>query len=248
MKYCLWFVVMVAGSNISAQVPGFMGKRFSFFIEANPTPALFVQNSNNAVVANPGGDQSLPAKENRFAFNVRPQLTFEYLVHRDVSIGLSYSRISIGTARAYLLPGQDAENHEYNLNPDVVKGQAMGLHFKFYKFNRSASIAPIGYYQTLSIYGTQTNTYDSKKSKVKQFKNDFVYPVASLGIGRQAMIAKNLILKTGVEIGWAFVPFNFLKETADDWTVQEYSGYNVHRSLFGHYVFNINIAVGYIPF
>jgi hypothetical protein len=247
MRYYL-IALFLMGNAAIAQVPGYMGKRFSFFLEGNPTPALFVQNLNNTVIANPGGDQATTDKVNRFAFNFRPQVTMEYLVHRDVSIGLSYSRIGIGTTRAYLVPPRTEDDHEYELDPDVVKGDAAGLHFKFFKFNQSASVAPIGLYQTFSIYVTRTNTYDDKKSKVKQFKNDFLYPVASLSVGRQSMIAKNLIIKTGVEFGWAFVPFNFLFETPDDWTVQEYSGYNVHRSLFGHYIFSFNVAIGYTPF
>ena len=247
MRYYLSMFILL-GSSAMAQVPGYMGKRFSFFLEGNPTPALFVQNSNNTVIANPGGDQANTDKVNRFAFNFRPQVTLEYLVHRDVSIGLSYSRINIGTARAYVVPPRTEDDHDYMLDMDVVKGDAAGIHLKFFKFRQSGSIAPIGFYQTFSVYATRTNTYDSKKSSTKQFKNDFVYPVASISVGRQSMIAKNLILKTGVEFGWAFVPFNFMMETEDAWTVQEYSGYNVHRSLFGHYLFNFNIAIGYTPF
>ncbi|HEY0742570.1 MAG TPA: hypothetical protein VGD40_13940 [Chryseosolibacter sp.] len=244
MKFYLILFCFVAGSAV-AQVPGYMGKRLSIFLEGNPTPALFVQNSNNAVIADPGGDGANAAKVNRFAFNFRPQASIEYLVHRDVSLGVSYSRISIGTARAYTVDPTHEEQHVFSLNHDVVKGQAAGLHLKIFQFKKSASLAPIGFYQGFSVYVTQTNTYDTKKSKAKQFKNDFLYPVAAFTFGRQSMIAKNLLLKTGAEFGWAFVPFNFMTETIDDWNVQEYSGYNVHRSLFGSYLFNLNVAVGY---
>lgn len=244
MKFYLMFFSLVAGSAF-AQVPGYMGKRLSIFLEGNPTPALFVQNPNNAVIADPGGDGANAAKVNRFAFNFRPQVSLEYLVHRDVSLGVSYSRISIGTARAYVLAPEQEESHSFSLDHDVVRGQAAGLHLKFFQFKNSASLAPIGFYQGFSVYVTQTNTYDTKKSKAKQFKNDFLYPAATYSFGRQSMIAKNLLLKTGAEFGWAFVPFNFLTETQEDWNIQEYSGYNVHRSLFGSYLFNLNVALGY---
>lgn len=245
MRTCLLFTFLFFSAAVSAQVPGFMGRRLSIFLEANPTPAVFVQNSNNRVVINPGGDDARADDVSRFAFNFRPQATVEYLVHRDISIGLSYSRISMGTIRGYQ---NDQLDTDFSVDQDVVKGQAVGVHVKMYQFKNSASIAPIGFYKTLSVYVTQTNTYDTRNSAVKQFKNEFIYPVATLGLGRQSMIARNLILKTGVEVGWAFVPTNFFQETEDDWDAQEYAGYNVHQSLFGYYVFSINVAIGYTLF
>lgn len=241
-----WLLMMMLLSSVaSAQVPGFMGKRFCIFLEGNPTPALFVQNANNEVIVNPGGDDARTNSVNRFAFNFRPQVTLEYLLGRDVSLGLSYSQISVGTTRAYQV---NEDQHPYLIDHDVVRGRSLGLHLKMYQFRKSASIAPIGFYNTLSVYLTQTNTYDTKRSKVRQFKNDFTYPVGTIAFGRQTMIVKNLILKTGVEIGWAFVPINFISETEDDWTIQEYAGYNVHQSLVGHYIFNLNVALGYTLF
>ncbi len=242
MRYQLLVAWVLAAAGAYAQVPGFMGKRFSLFLEANPTPALLVQNANNETVV---GGGSRAHKENLFAYTFRPQGTIEYLVHRDVSLGVSYSRISVGTVRGILTSPTDSE---FTADYDVIKGQALGLHVKLYKFNESNSIAPIGFYKTLSVYLTQTNSYENRKSKTKLFEKEFIYPVASLGVGRQSMIAKGLILKTGVEFGWAFVPFNFFKESEDEWTMQEYAGYNVHQSLFGHYLFNVNVAIGYMIF
>lgn len=247
IRHSLVGCAILISLQLSAQVPGFMGKRFTLFLEGNPTPAFFVQNQNNQLVYNfAGGARTNDV--NRFAFNFRPQITAEYLVSRDVSMGISYSRIAVGTTRGYLDQYQDPGSTNYNVDQDVVRGQAAGLHLKFYGFDRSASIAPIGFYQTFSVYVTQTNTYDNKKSKVKQFKNDFIYPSATISMGRQSMIAKGLLLKTGVELGWAFVPINFLTETQDDWTMQEYAGYNLHQSLAGYYLFSLNVALGYTLF
>jgi hypothetical protein len=247
MRNILVVLSLLSSGVLCAQVPGYMGNRFSFFLEANPAPALLVQNINNEVIVNPGGDDARTYKVNKFAFNFRPQITFEYLIKRDLSLGVSYSRIGIGTVRGVKADPADT-NEPFTEDLDVVKGQSIGLHFKFYQFDHSASIAPIGFYKTLSIYLTQTNTFDTKKSKSKLFQNEFLYPVVTFGFGRQAMIAKNLILKTGFELGWAFVPTNFFSETEEDWTVQEYAGYNVHQSLWGHYLFNFNVAIGYTPF
>jgi hypothetical protein len=240
-------VTMVVGS-LQAQVPGFMGRRFALFAEPNPTPAIFVQNANNAIGVNPGGDQARTEKSNLLAMNYRPQVSLEFLVTRDVAIGVSASLLRIGTVRRYESTFSQPNIRDYVLDHDVIRGRSAGLFFKFYKFKKMGSIAPIGLYSTLAVHITQTNSYDNKKSTVKQFENDFLYPVVNYGIGKQTMIARNVVLKTGVEFGWAIVPGNYLKETKEDWDEQEYAGYNVHGSLLGYYIFNLNISLGYLPF
>ena len=223
-----------------AQNPGLMGKRFSFFLEANPTPAFLSRNMNNELITDPFEDTS--AKVNRFAFNFRPQVTFEYLYSRDYSIGLSYSMIGTGTSR----PSSDRpyDNSSEDVDADVIRGNSVGLHWKRYRYEKSASIAPIGFYQTLSVYATQTNTYDTKRSHTKQFKDDFMYAVVSFGIGRQSMIANKLLLKTGVEIGTPIL--SALDDTGTSFT--EDAVHNVKRNLVGYYLFSFNVAIGYIPF
>jgi hypothetical protein len=246
MRYLLAILFIYISHLSLAQVPGFMGKRFTIFLDANPMPALFVQNFNNTVTVNPGGDGARTDKVNRFAYNIRPQVTAEYLVAQRFAIGLSYHQLMVGTVRGYL--PENSTFNQYENDQDVIKGQGLGIHFKFYHRTYSESIPPIGHYRTLSIYLTQSNTYDTKSSNTKQFKNEFIYPVATYSVGRQSMILKNVLFKTGIEMGWAFVPKNFLVETESDWTEQEYAGYNVHQSLWGYYFFNINLAIGFVAF
>jgi hypothetical protein len=249
MRYLLAILFIYTSQLSLAQVPGFMGKRFTIFLDANPMPALFVQNINNTVTVNPGGDDARTDKVNRFAYNIRPQVTAEYLVAQRFAIGLSYHQMMVGTVRGYLPPEEENSSYpEYEKDPDVIRGQGVGIHFKFYHRTYSESIPPIGHYRTLSIYLTQSNTYDTKTSTTKQFKNEFVHPVATYSIGRQSMILKNVLFKTGIEMGFAFVPRNFIVEGKDEWTEQEYAGYNVHQSLAGYYFFNINLAIGFVAF
>jgi hypothetical protein len=249
MRYLLAILFIYTSQFSLAQVPGFMGKRFTIFVDANPMPALFVQNINYTVTVNPGGDDARATKVNRFAYNIRPQVTAEYLVRKNFAIGLSYHQMMVGTVRGYLPPGEENSNlPDYENDQDVIKGQGIGIHFKFYHSDHSESIPPIGHYRTASIYLTQSNTYDTRNSTTKQFKNEFVYPVATYSIGRQSMILRNVLFKTGIEVGWAFVPKNFLMESEEEWTEQEYAGYNVHQSLAGYYFFNLNLAIGFVAF
>jgi hypothetical protein len=261
MKSGLVIVFSLCAIVCQGQVPGYMGKRFMLFADINPTPALFVQNVNNSVVgARDGdglGDGTIPImgtgtqtdKSNWLAMNVRPQVTAEYLFARRFSLGVSYSQIAVGTVHGYYagsMPTRESgEQNKYLKNLDVLKGQATGIHLKMYF---GGLIAPMGSYQTLSVYLTKTNTYDNKKSTVKQFRDDFSYPVLTYSVGRQTMIVKNLLLRTGVEIGWAFVPGNFMLQDRYDWNAQDYSGYSAHQSLFGSYLFNINVGLGYVLF
>jgi hypothetical protein len=242
-RFLLLFLILCSLAS-RAQVAGYMGKRFIVFVDGNPTPAVLVENSNNNYAVAPLENQ-YSAGISRFAFNFRPQLTFEYLAAPKMAVGVSYGLIRVGVPRAIGAPG-NTQLHDFD--PDVIKGQSIGLHFKFYKLKHSSSIPPIGLYETLSVYLTKSNSYDTKKSSMKIFKNDFVYPAITYSIGGQTPLAKNLLLKSGIEFGWTFVPTNFFSEGSSSWTAQQFSGYHVHKSLFAYYAFSINVAVGYIPF
>src|SRR5690349_460760 len=58
MRYVVIVTALFLTTHLQAQVPGFMGKRWAIFLEANPTPAVLVMNSNNEVAVNPGGDDA----------------------------------------------------------------------------------------------------------------------------------------------------------------------------------------------
>ena len=240
MRYSLAVLFAMTTHALCAQSPGFMGKRFAVFLEGNPTPALLSRNMNNELIADPFEDTN--AKVNRFAFNFRPQFTFEYLYSRDYSIGLSYSMIGTGTSR----PPSDRpyESSSEDTDPDVIRGSALGLHWKIYRFDKSASIAPIGFYKTLSVYATKVNTYDTKHSRTKQFKDDFMYPAITFSVGRQSMIANKVLLKTGVEMG--SIVTSILNDDTGSFTEDAVHG--VRRNLVGYYLFSFNVAIGFIPF
>src|SRR6186713_2639606 len=112
MRYIFTLLLIYVTQAVIAQAPGFMGKRFTLFVDGNPTPALFVQNINNTVIVNPGGDDARTDKVNRFAFNIRPQVTAEYLVGHGIAVGLSYSMIMMGTTRAYVQGVEEEDGYD----------------------------------------------------------------------------------------------------------------------------------------
>lgn len=235
--------LMMGIAAAHAQVPGYLGKRFTLFIDANPVPAFTVQNINNTVIK-PSDQLGRSEKTNTFAMNVRPEVTLEWLFHTRFAVGVSYSQIMCGTVRATSVD----EDDEFVTNDDVLRGQSVGIHLKVYDTKVSAPIPPLGSYHIFSIYMTRTNTYEDKKSKSALFQNDFSYPVFMYGWGKQCMVVKNLILKFGAEFGVAIVPINFHDQTEGSWDLQEYAGYNVHQSLAGYYAFNFTLGLGYVLF
>ncbi|MBL3657865.1 hypothetical protein [Fulvivirga sediminis] len=229
-----------------AQVPGFMGKRASFSLNLNPTPALINQNENNVIIFNID-ENSRSTKQNYLAFNYRPQVSFDYLVGKNLSLGIDYKLLTTGTTRAYEEEPEKENDYEHLHNDDVLKGSSLGLHIKYFLHKKSGSIAPIGYYQTLGLEYATLNTYDDKDSDEKLFVNDFKHFILTYEAGKQNVFFNTLLISYGVEFGYAFVPGNFMFEEPQ-WTIQEESGYNVHRSLFGYYVFSFKLGIGSLLF
>lgn len=248
MKYLLTFVIasLLLVTSAYCQVPGYMGKRAYLTLDMNPTPAFFNQNANNVASFNTDG-VTRASKIKFLSFNYRPQISFEYLVHRNVAIGISYSRIQTGTIRAYETGPEDIDDFEHSFDDDVMKGMSLGLNVRVFKVSSSASIAPIGIYRNYKVEYATVNTYDDKSASEEFFVNDFKYPIFTFGIGRQTILAKKFVFRYGMEFGYAAVPGNFFFE-APEWTVQEESGYNVHASLFGYYVFSFKLALGPLLF
>jgi hypothetical protein len=247
MKYLLTMIMAIIITAIQAQVPGYLGKRFSLFFDANPTPAFLVQNTNNSIIVRSRDESAYSARNNPFAFNFRPQLEVDYLIHRDFSLGLLVNYIMIGTATAADL--DDAINEPTRVvSGGAVKGAAAGVRLKFFRYRKSSSIAPIGLYKTISISAVRVNAFENFSSPSPLLSGNIYAPVVSFGIGRQSMFAKNFLVKTGLEFGFAGVPFDFLTESDDDWTAQEYTRNNLYKSLFAYSLFSLNIAIGYIPF
>lgn len=183
--------------------------------------------------------------ENLLAINYRPQFTFEYLISRDVALGLSYSIIRTGTIKDLEHANPEIDGWHY----DHLRGNAFGLHMKKFKFNKSASIAPIGYYWTLGMTAAKFNTYSSKEGKTGQFSKDVLNPVATLGVGKQRVFFDKIIINSGAEFGWSFMPRDMIDEdTSTNSHLQYESIHHAFSSMLGYYIFNMKLSVGYLAF
>jgi hypothetical protein len=246
MKFRLILILTLAGFSLKAQVPGYLGKRFTVFLDANPFPALVAPNMNNALVFQ-SDTRTFVGKRNAFAFNIRPQLEIDYLVSRDFSLGLFANYILTGTTTATELTDTNGELSTAYQN-GVVKGQSAGITLKFFSFRKSASIAPIGFYKSVTVGLTRANVYERMDSDKKVIEKDLLAPVLYLGIGRQSVVARNILVRTGLVIGVTGVPFDFLTSDEQAWPPSDFNRHFLHRSLFAYNVVNFSVAVGYIPF
>lgn len=230
-----------------AQVPGYMGKRAWVSVDFNFAPALFNMNQNHMATTEIISEEGRAKGVNPLAINYRPQLNFEYLVGRDVALGLSYSHVRTGTVKEIESISQEVDGMYY----DMLKGNSFGLQLKKFQFHKSASIAPIGYYWTLGLAATKFNTYASKESKVGQFSKDVLNPVITLGIGKQKILFDRLIINSGMEFGWSFLPKDLVEEYNGD-TISPHphdiSIHHAYSSLFGYYLFNLKLSCGYLAF
>lgn len=230
-----------------AQVPGYMGKRAWVSADFNFAPAFFNMNQNHNVVKVMVEGEGRAKGQNIWALNYRPQFNFEYLVGRDVALGLSYSLIRTGTVKEL-----ESANPEIDgMHHDILKGNSFSIHLKKFKFDKSASIAPIGYYWTLGVAATKFNTYNSRESSFGQFSKDVVNPLITIGGGKQKVLFDRLIVNSGIEFGWSFLPKDMVDEVKGNGISPHPHDLSIHHaysSLFGYYIFNLKLSCGYLAF
>jgi hypothetical protein len=231
-----------------AQVPGYMGKRAWFTADLNFAPAFFNMNENHMVIRKGIMEDEARAKgTNLFAINYRPQLSFEYLVGKNIALGLSYSIIKTGTVKELDMGNPEIDGMYY----DILRGSSFGFYMKKFRYGKSASIAPIGYYWTLGVAAAKFNTYASKTSKTGQFSTDVINPVITLGLGKQKILFGRFLLNSGVEYGWSFLPKSILEETGYSTVLENPHQNSIHHafnSMLGYYLFNIKMSVGMLAF
>jgi hypothetical protein len=247
--FTLLLSILLLAQAAQAQVPGYMGKRAWFTADLNFAPAFFNMNENHMVIRKGILEEGARAKgTNLFAINYRPQFNFEYLVGKNIALGLSYSIIKTGTVKELDIDNPEIDGMYY----DILKGNSFGFHMKKFKYGESASIAPIGYYWTLGVAAAKFNTYASKTSKEGQFSKDVINPVVTLGVGKQKVLFDRFLLNSGVEYGWSFLPQSMLEDTGYFNTVfdnpQQNSIHHAFNSMLGYYLFNIKVSVGMLAF
>jgi len=233
-----------------AQVPGYMGKRLSVGYDFSFAPAIF-------------GEGYHPPTEYHtvnLVINTRHNFNLDYLISRDVSIGVTYKRFQTGTDAIFKVNYVDPYNYSDagRTSADYIipmKTSCFGVTLKKFRFERKGSLAPLGRYfefqlMYMSMHGEpvlDSSTNSNSNFFLDAEGNDFgtEHMIAGLfGVGRQMLYFDHLLVNTGFECGLSTAG---LFNGADSENEYEYKK-AIKSRAGGHILLNIYIGVGWIIF
>ncbi len=135
----LLYLVFAVSSVVNAQVPGFAGKRFSVHAGMGINPALYdLYYDNNDF----GLISSIPAA----GLNVTPALSAEYALSKGVIVGSGFMANSLNNTLSFFPDTREGffnTIHGY-CGETKVNSKFWNVYFKFYRYQKNGSIAPIG--------------------------------------------------------------------------------------------------------
>ena len=246
--------------SCSAQISGYLGKRFIISTQINSIVAFAGPTASNR------GVNSLYEEEQKssFALSNRFSLEGEYVVSRSRSVSLGVSYYKTGMALNVTTPsllgannGYDSHSLFYNLS---VTGFNIGLNK--YKLRKGA-IPPLGKHLRLSIWANAVNgTILDKKTYfstdiLKQHDKLNINPKRlqfGIGLGTQEnyIYLDKLVLNVGWEIRLPYSLIGYITETSNTSSNPNTSQVDYeNRSdlrLLSHDLFTMKIGFGYLAF
>lgn len=242
----LLLMVCFAVENLSAQVPGYRGKRFSAGYNAS---AFFY-------FANLYGTDGNLFASTRISY--KTELYANYALTRKASIGFSYYHAK---QKTYL---NSEESSYYYIRPqDEFIYNAINIFEVSFKFFKNDFIAPVGlYYQPsfgvvkfkmdnngMPLYiwylGNNNSSYGTASKKATP------YTCFKLGfhIGKTNPIGTNFYINTAVGVN-VFVGGDFERVylNASPWTEENYILKNLSRELMTRNTLEIKLGLGWLAF
>ncbi|MEI7802041.1 MAG: hypothetical protein WCI97_05325 [Bacteroidota bacterium] len=254
-KYFLIPLLLFTAINLKAQVPGYMGKKFS----AGYNLHFYM-----------GGLQSESRKYDAQYFVYQPQFFINkfHEAHADYVLANNYS---LGISCEFLRTGKyysESSNNYYN-NYDSdnylnIAATTIRVNNKFFFYKSGSALAPIGNYGQVSVgvisakptaklKGTnQTDSGTFYFSKIVNFDR-VTTPIIAAGFGNQSIFFDRLILDVGLEV--AFVP-----GAVSSFTNTHYSSYYTSypnketakeetlKRLQTFYVSSVKVGIGILLF
>jgi hypothetical protein len=230
MKFFIYILtLLIFPILVSAQVPGYQGKRFSvdgdfFFMSAlfNPT-----QNSETVIPDQRNIDNGTGSYYNNYGttsgsftyvhpenFNTRYNLNLSYILTKDISMELTGGMFTTGwnhqfkESRSVMDPyygGYTSVTYEYS-DLYKVQGKMVGVNFKFFRKSKGA-IAPNGsYFKLGTSYIMNTPTYlgayeNTGYGNSKERATSSSMVLFTCGLGKQTIFYNRLIFRYGIEFG-----------------------------------------------
>jgi hypothetical protein len=236
MKNFLYiYLFLLCPAIVSAQVPGYQGKRFSMDGDAFFMSALFNPNEN--------------LKKGMTSFNARYHVNADYVLTKDISFGATYGMFKTGWTPSY--GGYDAGNTTikdyFKVNSDIA-----GIYFKFFRSNKGA-IAPSGAYQKLgaSLIMAKPSFHHSSDSLIDDIKTpatSYKMIMLTYGFGKQTIFYNRLVLRYGLEFGMSPDIFSLIFRDKRNNNPGHVIGLNLKERILSAYLVNINVGLGIILF
>lgn len=218
LRTCLTVLVLSLSILTSfAQVPGYLGKKFTLQGEIHSFPALIGPTANN------NGLQAEGDGGTGLGLNWSAGARLGYVLSRYNQLMLTFDYLKTGAIQtAYLNSGFDYSSREifYNLN-----GISFGIGNRKFRASKGG-LAPMGKYNGYSLNltalnGTLNKKYSSSSSSLSTYGIEPKHLVLSFGyeFGTNYIIKDRLILNIGAKLNIALSPraFNYALEEGGAW-------------------------------
>ncbi len=214
-------VLLLLTVTLKAQVPGYMGKKFSagydfhfYFGGIDPDARIY--------------DATYNLYQPSIFFNKFHEVHADYVLSKKYSVGLAYQFFKTGQfyAESGNSPGYGYYSASNYLN---MSCSSIMVNNKFFFYNNGTALAPIGNYGQIGVgvvtarsvakvVGSDYSTIAINKFVTHENVNT---PIIAFGLGNQSLLFDRLIIDVGVE--GAFLPF-----TIKGWAHDLSNNYSVY--------------------
>lgn len=241
--------IIILCSCVQAQVPGYMGKKLSFYY----APSIFLS------FKNPSWDEGI------IGINLRNDFAADYVVSKSVSVGASAKFVATKLDHAFYYTTSNGGYVEDAYSGDVqLKGTLFSVYLKNFAFQKRGFLAPVGVYRKFEfVYGkvkghsgdlvpvTDLNYHFVSDFDELHFKNEENIFGFIFSFGRQSLFFDRLFVNTGGSIG--FLPSGLFSgaglASGDEYygNEQNYKD-DVQVRTSRYFLFNIDLGVGVLLF
>ncbi|MGB0885619.1 MAG: hypothetical protein ACPGVH_00555 [Chitinophagales bacterium] len=221
--------------NVSAQVSGYMGKKFSVFINPN----ISIPHLNAA------------RKSIQPEFTLSIGTSVEYIISKSIAFGVKYK---------YAMT--NAKNIRPDINSLVSKfektkfsSHTVGPYFKFYSRKTLAPISTYlklgGFFQILNQKNLAELSNNGMRPSYKIFDRKAFDFVICLGVGKNFILADRILLGFEVEAGVPlyshgrnFLSFNGFGDVNENYDEFE----SIFRTNFANEILKVSLNLGFLAF
>ncbi|MEM6964890.1 MAG: hypothetical protein AAF573_09005 [Bacteroidota bacterium] len=257
-RVLLWTILYLISQTLSAQAPGYQGKRFFFILGVSTNPAIDGPTQNNR------GQESFQNPEgNGIGLNYEFDGSFSFVTGRYSTVSFSVGQYYTGavtearTVSPFFSensPGSSFDMHDlfYRLNV-----RSVSLHHSIYR-RKKGGLAPFGnyFYYGLgrkfisgSILDKRTDYFISEVYGNRSLDVDdkISYTSAFIGWASHQIFWDRIILKIGIKFSFP-LNFNSVRELDEGNNNQEMYEAEAFRRVFWHEIGRFDIGIGYLLF